>query len=245
MRDGERIVFTTAPDNEAAVASLQSIRADGSDTPRLLRDLQITDFAITSIAPDDSDLLGILYDSSNRGDIVALPLGDGSPGSLATETDLRRLWPSPANEQHATFSPDGRWIAFSSDRTGSDEIYVLRNSEGAIPIPVSTAGGQQPRWHPAGSALFYHDGTAMMSVAFDSTVTDTSPLGDTRRLFETTLYEYPYVGASFFSYDVMPDGERFLILRPPDATEVPVELRVIVNAIEELNALAPLSALSP
>jgi dipeptidyl aminopeptidase/acylaminoacyl peptidase len=62
---------------------------------------------------------------------------------------------SAHDEQHAQFSPDGRWIAYQSNRTGRFEIYVRPFPGPGADVPVSTSGGEQVRWHPVGTELFY------------------------------------------------------------------------------------------
>jgi hypothetical protein len=62
---------------------------------------------------------------------------------------------SAHDEQHAQFSPDGRWIPYQSNRTGRFEIYVRPFPGPGADVPVSTSGGEQVRWHPVGTELFY------------------------------------------------------------------------------------------
>jgi serine/threonine-protein kinase len=62
---------------------------------------------------------------------------------------------TPANEQNAQFSPDGRWIAYQSDKTGGFEIYVRPFPGPGADLRVSSNGGAQPRWNPRGQELFY------------------------------------------------------------------------------------------
>ena len=243
--DAERIVYESAPVVVAPNVSINSIEVDGSDSPLTLATLQNSSFTMTSIAPDDSVVIGILPDSASRGDVYALALGDGLSGSPATERDLVALWTSRSNELHATFSPDGRWIAYSSDETGSDQIFVRSYPALGRATQVSRTGGQQPRWHPDGSALFYRNGTAIMSVAVDAGVTDAFEHGPPMQVAEVTIAEPLQGEEDSFEYDVMPDGESFLFLGEAGEVDVPGELRVIINASEELRVLAPLAGIPP
>ena len=78
--------------------------------------------------------------------------------------------PLPIRERHPAPSPDGRWLAYSSDETGQFEIYVQRYPDGADKRRISTDGGLAPVWSPNGRELFYRvaSGDSVMVVPFDS-----------------------------------------------------------------------------
>ena len=112
--------------------------------------------------------------------LVMLPGGEISP-VIATE----------ANEATAEFSPDGRWIAYGSDETGRDEIYVRSYPEGTTFQRVSERGGVAPRWSGDGHELFYRSGIRMMAVTIE-----TEPelkLGIPQVLFEEPFEQNPFV----------------------------------------------------
>jgi Tol biopolymer transport system component len=87
--------------------------------------------------------------------------------SPETHADIWVAWPeqpkrspepflrTPANEGHASFSPDGRWVLYQSDESGTDEIYVRAFSGAGGRWQVSEGGGAQPRWSPDGRSVFY------------------------------------------------------------------------------------------
>jgi hypothetical protein len=113
---------------------------------------------------------------------------------------------TPSAEQQAQFSPDGRWVAYTSDETGRNEIFVA-----AFPQPgtwqVSQGGGTEPRWNRNGRELFYFDPQNHL-VAVDVEPTPTGfRTGESRKLFQLH-------GAGEWRYDVAPDGERFLVSVP-------------------------------
>ena len=139
-------------------------------------------------------------------------------------------------------SPDGRWLAYSSDESGEYEVYVR-------PFPdvdagrwqVSTAGGFHPQWSPDGRELFYlavrSVGVAMMAVAVDS--------GEIFRpsvpaeLFQGRYY-YGATGSAPDVYDVAPDGQRFLMIREAGAPgDVQPDIVIVQNWFEELKRLVP------
>ena len=128
------------------------------------------------------------------------------------------------------FSPDGRFIAFQSDASGRDEVYV-RPAEGARSLPVSRGGGQQPRWARNGE-LFFWQGDRLYVVPVR-----TAPVlqvGEPRALFRTTR------GAShaFFEsdYDVSADGQSVYLARIPDLLR-PREVRVVLDWASEVPSL--------
>jgi dipeptidyl aminopeptidase/acylaminoacyl peptidase len=115
------------------------------------------------------------------------------------------------NHQWVSWSPDGRWLAYQSDETGAPEIYIRPASGHGAPIPVSTAGGECPRWRPDGRSLFYRapDGSIM-----EVSVT----LGPTLQLSRPTV---AVVGAPFAStnrsFAVLDNGQHFLAFARGDA----------------------------
>jgi Tol biopolymer transport system component len=125
------------------------------------------------------------------------------------------------------FSPDWRWLAFQSDETGRNEIFVQPFPGPGPRTVVSTSGGTRPAWAPSGGELFYHDENRVMAVPLE-----TRPqlrVGTPRVLFE---------GPYWAGLNVSPDGERFLMFREEDQGPI-TELRVVVNWGEELERLVP------
>jgi hypothetical protein len=157
-----------------------------------------------------------------QGDITAAP---------ATETgDVRDVVASDSAEFDAALSPDGSWLAYVSNRTGQNEIWVQGYPEG-VPVRVSSAGGYEPLWSADGRELFYRQGNAVLAVAVDPGAE--FPFGAPERLFSG-----PYVqletGLSR-AYDVAPDG-RFLMLlaEGEDRAAAPASIVVVQNFAEEI-----------
>ena len=131
-----------------------------------------------------------------------------------------------ADETEAAFSPDGKWIAYSSDESGRREVYVRDfapdrvPATGAVKVPISNAGGYKPRWHPNGKELFYLalDGT-MMSVPV-TTSSGFEP-GAPKALFKTAA-------TGFLPYDVSSDG-RFLVNTLSDTANQQSPITVVLN----------------
>ena len=117
------------------------------------------------------------------------------------------------------FSPDGRWIAYDSNATGRQEVYVRPFPEGDAVFPISREGGGAPRWRGNGKQLFFLslDG-AMMAVDVD--VTKGFTAGVPRELFSTHLQP----PANARPYNVTGDGTRFLIPRIGQGSPITVVL---------------------
>jgi hypothetical protein len=131
-----------------------------------------------------------------------LPLtGDRKPVSYLKDNFLKR---------HAQLSPDGHWMAYISNESGSYQVYVQSFPTGGGKWQVSTTGGVQPRWRHDGKELYYlaPDGK-LMAVAVK---TGTSfEAGTPEALFQTHIFGL--LTSTLFSqqYDVTSDGQRFLI----------------------------------
>jgi hypothetical protein len=136
-----------------------------------------------------------------------------------------------ATLREARFSPDGSQVAYRSDESGRDEIYVVPFPGPGGKWQVSTEGGAQPMWSPSGGELYYKNRGRMMAVEVR-----TSPsfdAGAPRVLFES---EFPESSPDDPArYGVAPDG-RFLVVVPaPDGKgEERAEIHVIMNWLETL-----------
>jgi Tol biopolymer transport system component len=160
--------------------------------------------------------------------VHAGPAGDRQDESLYL-LDLESgknqpLVDTPANERFGVISPDGRFIAYSSDTTGQWEVYVETFPLTGERWRLSTAGGHQPRWNPKGSELFYlAPDRRMMSVPVRQG-SKSFQWDAPRALFQTAIIDLgPHRGS--WKYAVHPDGERFLILtRRPQAASPAVAI---------------------
>jgi Tol biopolymer transport system component/DNA-binding winged helix-turn-helix (wHTH) protein len=130
---------------------------------------------------------------------------------------------SPANETAPAFSPDGRWLAFVSDTSNREEVYLLPYPVSGTPIQVSTHGGREPVWSRRGDELFFRQGQTLYAVHV--TGTDRPRVSDPVPLFTGEFDQRP---AFHPNYDVAADG-RFLMIRgttpPTTDTRIAVLLR--------------------
>jgi Tol biopolymer transport system component len=142
----------------------------------------------------------------------------------------RALLRTPFDERGIALSPDGRWLAYVSNETGSDEVYVRKLAEGSARWPVSTGGGSEPRWARGGRELFYRSRDSLYVV--DVTLGSEFHAGRRRALFG---------GAYLFSagnhsvyYDVSRDGSRFVMVRSQAASRGSEELHIVLHWFDNL-----------
>jgi dipeptidyl aminopeptidase/acylaminoacyl peptidase len=133
------------------------------------------------------------------------------------------------NETAPVFSPDGQRIAYASDESGRWEVYVQPFPGPGGRSQVSTHGGTEPLWNPAGRELFYRAGNRMMAVPVTL-----QPAFSADR--PTALFEGPWLPTSrtLRNYDVSLDGQRFLMLKAVDEDQGLQQIVVVQNWFEEL-----------
>jgi eukaryotic-like serine/threonine-protein kinase len=142
---------------------------------------------------------------------------------------------TPFNESVPQFSPDAHWLAYVSDESGRWEIYVQPYPGPGGKWQISTDGGMEPVWNPNGRELFYRSGDEMMAV--DITTQPSFNAGKPRILFEGRYEHTPATGPN---YDISPDGQRFLMLKPNEQeVAAPTQINVVLNWFEELKRRVP------
>jgi dipeptidyl aminopeptidase/acylaminoacyl peptidase len=191
--DGKTIAFNSS--RKGRLDLYQKSASGGGAEELLFADNQ--DKYAQSYSPDGRFLLYIAVSATTGQDVWALPLtGERKPIPIAQ---------TPFTEGvGASFSPDGRWIAYTSNESGRSEVYVVPFQGPGGKAQVSTKGGSLARWRRDGRELFYwFDGK--MHAATVSVRGSTFEVGEVRPLFDVRS-----AGQRYF-YDVTGDGPRFLI----------------------------------
>jgi len=214
----------------------RSIPADGSGPATVVATLQpVFGTIASSVSPDGK--LAIGYELRQGGPrsqfgMWLLSLAGGASADAKPQPFLD----SQFSKAQPQFSPDGRWVAYQSDETGRYEVYVAPYPGPGRKEPVSNGGGTMPRWARTGRELFYRNGDKMMAV--DIQTTPAFRAGAPQLLFEGHYLDPGFDYSA--TYDVSPDGKRFLMLKPVAAQNTgPGQLHVVVNWFEELRRRVP------
>src|SRR5262245_49983461 len=141
---------------------------------------------------------------------------------------------TPAAERNGTVSPDGRWLAYEANDSGSLEIYVRPYPDVASGRwQVSTGGGTRPLWSRDGRELFYvSPAFALMRVGVERAASWAATTPTT--LLKDGSLVTPGQQNVGRSYDVSPDGQRFLVVRPVSAPNAPPPQLVVVQHFDEM-----------
>ena len=199
LSDGSKIVFS-------------------SDRTGILK--QLTAGGLEKEAPDCSpDGRFLVFDQHNPQtgwDLWLLPLtGDDQP---------RPFRQTRFNESGAAYSPDGNWLAYVSDESGQNEVYVEAADGSGKRFPASVGGGGLPVWSPKGNELFYaNDGKMMViKISMGRQIIAGRP---------KELFQLP----PFRDFDIMPDGDHFVVTKLETKTRFS-RINVVLNWFEELQS---------
>jgi serine/threonine protein kinase/Tol biopolymer transport system component len=212
-RDGRRVIHYVA--NGGSILDTDAAGVGGTRTLLTASFAQADD-----ISPDGRTLLFDQPEGDGFRTLSLLPLSasgaaDGKPTTL-TKTRSR-------SSLVAQFSPDGRWIAYSSDESGLQEIYVQGYPNLEDRKQVSNSGGSFPRWRRDGKELFYRAVDGRLAVAGVRQAG-----GSIKFSAPTFLFRIPEsFGGRLYPYDISADGQRILALMPDSAESAP--LTVLIN----------------
>jgi serine/threonine-protein kinase len=218
--DSERVVFCCLREGEEEW-NLLLAPADSSSKAELLYSAP---FKIGPYSWSPDGKLLALYSAGGDLDIWVLSLEGPRELDLILGTEFKEVFPA--------FSPDGRWIAYMSDRDGRSQVYVRPYPAMDRVWQISYDLGEEPIWSPNGDELFYRSVNKWMVVSISAEPEFAA--GPPQVVFEG-----PYVNVSGLSYDVAPDGQRFLVLQPEYNDSEVRELHVVLNWFEELKRLVP------
>ena len=224
--DSKRVVF---PSDRAGVLNLFWKAADGSGAEERLTTSPSVQ-RVSSFSPDGRFLMYAEVDPKSAQDIWVLPMdGDRKPHPFLQ---------TPFNESSGQISPDGRWVAYVSDESGQQEVYIRPFPGPGGEWQVSAGGGSEITWSTKGDELFYRTGNQkqfMMAVEIQ-----------TRPIFSVSkphvLFEGDYIANTASSsgalYSIAPDG-RFLMAKAGMQVETLNQINVVENWFEELKQKVP------
>ncbi len=214
--DGKRVTFAG---NVAGAQGIFWKLADGSgeelpvlESPNIGTSLPIP----LSWSPDGKTLAYESFEPQTGHHIRLYSAGSTDPS--------RSFINSAANQDGARFSPNGRWIAYAADESGRFEVYVQPFAGSGGKWQISGDGGSQPTWTRNRKELFYYGNGKMMSV-------DVNTDGDFSAANPKTLFEanFDFRGSYVPSYDVTPDGKKFIAVRSSNSAPIPASIQVILN----------------
>ena len=215
--DGSRIMFSKV-ENKVGL-DVYGAAADGSGQPELLLKGEYRQWATSTSAT------GVIATYEQH------PTTLRDIWMLLPDRTRVKFLATPFQERVARFSPNGRWVAYVSNDSGRDEVYVRPYSGSGGKITVSNDGGTEPVWAANGKELFYRNGDRVLAAAVATEPTfSTSP---PRVIFEGGYERDRGSGGANANYDVARDGQRFLMIQAPPASP---NIVVALNWFEELKA---------
>ena len=221
--DGRRIAFAS---NRAGDMDIYERSADGSGTEVMLFGSKLA-VRPMSWSPDGKILAFEDIGPATGTDIKLLTFP--SEG----KTSVRDFAATSFNEREPTFSPDGRWIAYTSDESGGFDVYVQPSDGTAQRRKISTNGGTEPLWNPKGGELIFFKGQTAYTVSV-KTVPELAASAP-RALFKTSAM---ITDSRFRNVDISRDGSRIVMMVPLEDPQE-LEIRVVLNWYEELKRLVP------
>ena len=223
--DGRSVVYSSSRNDP--IMNLYWKPADGSGDEEILVEsdyLSLNPFSWSA----DGELLAFQEQNHPTTGTDIWVLADGEP---------RPFLRTKNEEVHPTFSPDGRWLAYVSDESGRWEVSVQPYPGPGAVTQISTDGGFEPVWSPDGREIYYRreSGGQVMAVSF--VPDEPSPRVGKPRL----LFEGRYRGGQRYgrTYDLAPDGERFLMIQDGEPPPPQPQYNIVLNWFEELKRLVP------
>jgi serine/threonine-protein kinase len=230
--DGKRVAYRS---QKAGGYNIFWKPADGSGAEERLPTVGATNQAPQLFSPDDRILGYNELDPKTGWDLWVLPLqGEERKPQIFLQT--------PFNERAARLSPDGRWVAYVSDESGSFEVYVRPFPGPGGKWQISTEGAAEVIWSPKGNELFYRTGQQREKLmVVDIQTQPTFSAGKPRQLFEGP-YASNAAGVAYNAdYAIAPDGQRFLMLKPKEQQQdtALMQINVVLNWSEEVKRRVP------
>jgi Tol biopolymer transport system component len=224
--NGIRIVFESVL---GEAPSLYWIRADGSGGPQRLTNDGIRRIPY-SFSPDGKRL-AYAQESGGRSAIWTAPIEGDSDHPRLGKPEL--FLQTPLSDGSPAFSPDGRWLAYTSNKTGTREVYVRPFPGPGAERRISPGGGSRPAW--SSRELFFLGSDRRIMMAAYTASGDNFVPGKPRIWSDKRLLDRPYD-----NYDLAPDGEHIAVVLHADGTaESKPQLTVLLNFFDELRRRVP------
>ena len=212
---GDTVLFSGGQD---PMRPLERVTADGSGGPQTVIEGDRS-FRAASWSADGRLLaLGVRGEDLNN-DIWVLDTASGS--------EPKPFLDSRFSERFPAFSPDGAWLAYSSDESGRWEVYVRPYPGPGGRIQVSNEGGVEPRWKGDGSELYFRGNDKMIAVSV--TRNNGLSFGRPHPLFDDVFVGSSKISPDVHTYDVTPDGSRFVMIEYEDEGILNPDLRVAIG----------------
>ena len=211
---GRRLAFSSGQSGKFQVL-LKTLDGTAADASLLTE--RGTNYPL-SWSPDSKFVATVSVETETANDIWVVTLGTSPQWRPFVRTKLREGAP--------TFSHDNRLMAYASDLSGRNEIYVLPFPGGGEAVPISTDGGSEPLFASGSPTLFYRHGDDLMAVE----ITPGPPItvGSARLVFQKA---YNRSNGFWPNYDVTPDGKRVLMIRGT-AQDIPSRVNVVFNWLD-------------
>jgi Tol biopolymer transport system component len=174
----------------------------------------------------DGHIVFTEIDPKTKEDLWVLPAGQGAPTETATRKAVKFL-KTEFKEFQGQISPDGHWMAYTSDETRQSEVYVRPFPASEDIWRISTSGGDQPRWRGDGKELFFVGANGKLTAVAVKGSAGAKPSFEvfgSKELFEAQIVA---TGSNAYEYDVTADGKRFLVNTNNVGASAP--LTVVVN----------------
>jgi serine/threonine-protein kinase len=221
--DGTRITFAST---RPGPSGLNWIWADGSAPPETLLKSEFATYP-SSWSPDGHRLAFIEMNRSSGQDIWV----------LVGQRDRSRVLATPFEETLPRFSPDGRWLAYTSNESGRHQAYVEPYPRTGKRWPISAGSGREPIWARDGRTIYYRNllGDQLFSIAVSLTPVFTA--GRPSLVFEGPYEQRPLAGSAA-NYDVSPDGRGFVMIKMEEEPS-PQQVLVVLNWLEQVKRHLP------
>jgi serine/threonine protein kinase/Tol biopolymer transport system component len=231
--DGQRIVYSSL--EKGGAYNLWWIRANGAGDSQRLAENKNIQFA-SSWRPDGKVLAFMQLNPGTSWDVMTLPI-EGNAKTGWKPGEPKPFVNSAFIEWEPAFSPDGRWLAYMSNESGTSEVYVRPFPGPGGKWQISTGGGLYPKWSRNGKELFYRTvDSKIMEVTYTAA-------GDSFRADKPQIWspgQFTDRGNAY-NFDLQPDGKRFAVLKAPgtEPTAAVNKVSFIFNFFDELRRKLP------